>query len=122
LFGVQNCSISSRDLFFVSGTIVITKIKHITLITANVQKVYAPPNPLRSIGVNCPMAQFAPHKNIIVNPTALALKWFGKISGIIIQGIGPIEIQNTAVNPMIKIISHGPAMLKKKTPSLELIL
>lgn len=46
----------------------------------------------------------------------------GKISGIIIQGIGPIEIQNTAVNPMIKIISHGPAMLKKKTPSLELIL
>lgn len=122
MFGVQNCSISSRDLFFVSGTIVITKIKHITLITANVQKAYAPPNPLRSIGVNCPIAQFALHKNIVVNPTALSLKWFGKISGIIIQGIGPLEIQNAAVNPIIKIISHEPTILKKKTLALELIL
>lgn len=57
---IQSFSISSNDLFFVSGQIVTTNKKQRILMTANIQKVYASPNPLIIIGTNWPIAQLAP--------------------------------------------------------------
>lgn len=105
---IQSFSISSNDLFFVSGQIVTTNKKQRILMTANIQKVYASPNPLIIIGTNWPIAQLAPHKNIVAIPAARARRWFGKISEIMIHVIGPTDTQKAATNPNMMTTKAGP--------------
>src|SRR5699024_11920554 len=96
----QICSISSKDLFFVSGTNFQTKKKAKALINPEIKNVPAP-NASFNGGNVAEAIQLALHNSVIAMATAWPLILLGNTSETTTHAIGPLVIWKISKKPQI---------------------